>query len=286
MSSLERLPPELRLQIWEEALPRPFGPTLQLYEPLLGFGRISDSVKIDEDVIIESLLLSICRESRQVAQNWIYNEGIVLYSSHDLMSFCFKSSPTVKNKLARGICIAIGRRPFSPRVDALYLADCRIRDPLDRCFPANHDDFLMDMWGHEGRATRSNVEQLAVSTGLATNMARFDYNLFDHCPALRALLVVMHIQPDTSSSDDTSVWDIHFRTRIEFRTLLTVKCTWNEGAYSLSLKGIESMAKLRNNPAYIPLSNMFDTISISRRKFKNPPSELEFRAVVAVKRSA
>ena len=124
MLSFCRLPLELRLQIWREALPGLIGSTLHLYKK----GRLSIEEKLaifsfagcvpvstdlvtaaelrlkslDEDVSFDLPLLSVCTESREVALRWIKQEGVHLSS--------FK-----------GCCI--GQRPFCTNRDALYITD-------------------------------------------------------------------------------------------------------------------------------------------------------------------
>ncbi|KAI1417260.1 hypothetical protein F5Y13DRAFT_152365 [Hypoxylon sp. FL1857] len=230
-SLFPNLPPELRDQIWREALPDDLGPAVFFYK--IGCWRPRRLTESDEGYLpghddTNNMELRFChnllddgarvnvpifyvsREARRIALAWFHKEGVRIRSLED------------------GRLLFV--RPFDPQRDVLYVPDNRWRD-----FCAGGSDRFLESDMFDRSATiESEPERLAVSENL---FAEDQFNWLpeamgwhDH---LRDVLVVQGEQPNQKQG----LW------RWELGGFPGVKYTWNDNDQEVEIQeGNESFS--------------------------------------------
>ncbi|OAA43257.1 hypothetical protein NOR_04624 [Metarhizium rileyi] len=189
------LAPELRCQIWRDALPEPTGPTLYFYRNrgcwrprqlteadhgyIAGNGELNVGFDFRTDLLgddnqFQVPLVLVNREARDIALTWLQEQGI-------------KTRPQ-----KQGECLFA--RPFNPSLDVLYVTDEKWED---FCFEAADRLFEPDLHGRSVDL-QSDLMRIAIPEALFYQTDLMSWlpdveRWFEH---LRVLFVVMGSQPN------------------------------------------------------------------------------------------
>ena len=200
--------PELRNQIWHDALPGKVGPALYFYRKGCwcprrlsksdeGYDPENDENNLNfefrhdllDDTQFEVPLVFVNREARSIALAWVREQGIEIRPREDGQHPVFV-------------------RPFDPSCDALYIAldkwDDFLCEPDDRRFQPDLFEQLVDI---KPDLTRIAVPEALLRSEVATLPEMFQY--FFH---LEVLFVVVDAQPDLQAADN----DMKVQRRWEF----------------------------------------------------------------------
>lgn len=214
------LPPELRDQIWHDALPDKAGPALSFYKKGCWCPRyLSESdegydAKNDEnnlkfefrhdfldDIQFEIPLIYVNREARDLALAWVRERGI-----------------EIRPREGRQYPVFV--RPFDPMRDALYVAldkwDDFLREPDDRLFERDLIDELVD--------SKPDLTLLAVPIALLRNEVASLVEMFRYHCNLKVLLIIVDPQPDLQSADK----DAKVQHRWDFESTQGGAFFWND----------------------------------------------------------
>ncbi len=192
------LSPELRNQIWHDALPDEPGPALYFYiRKFRCPQRLSESNDkcypendrnnlnyefqhdLSDDVQYEVPLAFVNREARGIALAWVYEQGLTMCSQDDRHYPVFA-------------------RHFDPTRDALYLPfvvwDACLCDPDDRqCQPELFEHLV---------ATKSEFRRIAVPRAILRSAFAILPTMFEYLPRLQVLYVILAKRPDLQSADN------------------------------------------------------------------------------------
>ena len=192
------LPPELRNQIWHDALPSSFRPALYFYkkgfwcprrlsESDEGYDPSNDELNLNfefrhdllDDADFEVPLVFVNREARGIALGWVREQGI-------------------KIRPCEGDLFPAFVRPFDPLHDALYVALDRLNDFW--CEPGDRQaqpDLLEQLVNVHSEVTRIAVPEALLPKEVAPLRDMFLY----YCN-VRVLYIVIGAQPDPQSKDN------------------------------------------------------------------------------------
>ncbi|KAI1446325.1 hypothetical protein F5Y02DRAFT_383784 [Annulohypoxylon stygium] len=208
-SLFSSLPPELRDQIWHDALPGDFGPALFIYrkgywrprrltESDEGYDASNDEHNLNfefrydllDDAQFELSLAFVNHEARRVALAWVREQGI-------------------KTRARKDRPYPLFQRPFDPARDALYV-------PFEKWdeFRCEPDDRLWepDLYGQlvsiETEPTRIAIPEALFrkEDALISEMFRYFYHV-------EVLLVVVGEQPTQLPADETHRWEFESISR-------------------------------------------------------------------------
>ncbi|KAI9777874.1 MAG: hypothetical protein M1835_005119 [Candelina submexicana] len=192
------LAPELRNQIWADALPDEVGPALYFYRKGcwcfrrlarsdVGYDYDNDENNLNfefrydllDDVQFEVPLLLVNREARGIALSWVRAQG-------------------TKIRLCRDREYPVFKRPFNTTLDALYIPpdkwDEFLREPDDQLF---HPDILDQLV-----TTVTHITRIAVPEALLRNEGTILSEMFQNYFNVKELFVVVDAQPDLQSVDN------------------------------------------------------------------------------------
>lgn len=193
-----RLPPELRDQIWREALPGSIGPGLHFYKKGCwcprhltasdeGYDPSNDELNLNfefrydllDDMQFEAALVSVNREARDIALGWAREQGLEI-------------------RRRDGGRQPVFVRAFDPTRDALYVGlgqwDDFITEPSDRCSEPDLVERLVTV--------ATDVRRVAVPEELLPREGAWLAEVFQYCDRIEALLVVVDEQPHVRSADE------------------------------------------------------------------------------------
>lgn len=240
------LPPELRDQIWRDALPEKLGPGLCFYKKGcwrprrltasdVGYDPVRDDLNLvfefRHDLLdatqFEMPLAYVNREARGIALAWIREQDMAIRPRDDKPPY------------------PIYRRSFDPMRDALYIPleeweNC-LAEPYDRMFEPDlinrNVDFIPD------------VKRIAVSEALLRREAAALGEMFHHFFWLEVLFIVIDPQPDLQpvSSDDMEV-----QQRWEFVSIGGGAFVWDEDRGRFDFRGGDHL------DAYEPLYQLIE----------------------------
>lgn len=220
------LPPELRNQIWRDALPDKDGPALFFYrtgcwcprrlsasdegydadaEPNL---NLEFRHGLLDHVHVEVPLVFVNREARGIALEWVCEQGIEMRFREDRQCHVFA-------------------RPFDLMQDALYVAldkwDEFCREPYERLF---QPDLLEQAVSSGLSPTRIAVPEALLRSEAATLPEMFHWYLH-----VEVLFIVMDAQPDLRLEED----DMKVQRRWEVDSTQGRAFFWNDehGAFDL-----------------------------------------------------
>ncbi|KAI9722706.1 MAG: hypothetical protein M1812_001637 [Candelaria pacifica] len=222
------LAPELRNQIWADALPEKLGPALYFYRKGCwcprrlsredeGYDPENDEHNLTfefrhdllDDVQFEVPLLLVNREARSMAVAWVLAQGT-------------KIRPCKNRKYP------VFMRPFNPIRDALYIPVDKwndfLREPDDRLFQPDLVDQLVD--------TKSDITRIAVPEALLRKEAGMLSEVFRHFFNLEELVVIGDVQPDLRSMDE----DSKAQRPWEFESTQEGAFVWNNDRGSFDLE--------------------------------------------------
>ncbi|KAI1088671.1 hypothetical protein F5B19DRAFT_411006 [Rostrohypoxylon terebratum] len=211
-SLFSSLPPELRDQIWHDALPGDFGPAFYLYrkgywrprhltESDEGYDATNDEHNLNfefrydllDDVQFELPLAFVNREARRVALSWVRERGLKTRARGD--------SP-----------YPLFQRPFDPARDALYV-------PLDKWdeFRCEPDDRLWepDLYGRLV-SIETEPTRLAIPEALFRREDAVISEMFRYFYHMRVLLVVVGEQPTPLPAEEAQWWEFESVPRGSF----------------------------------------------------------------------
>ncbi len=213
------LSPELRNQIWRDALPDKVGPALYFYRKGCwcprrlsksdeGYDPENDELNLNfefrhdllDDVQIEVPLVFVNREARGIALAWTHEQGIEIRPREDGQYPLFV-------------------RPFDPMRDALYIAldrwDDFLCEPSDRLFQLDLFDQLI--------VVSTDLTRIAVPEALLrSEVAKLDDMFANFEP--RVLFIIVDPQPDLQSADN----DMKVQRRWEFESTQGGAFFWNK----------------------------------------------------------
>lgn len=240
------LPPELRDQIWRDALPEKLGPGLYFYKKGcwrprrltasdVGYDPVRDDLNLvfefRHDLLdatqFEMPLAYVNREARGIALAWIREQDMAIRPRDDKPLY------------------PIYRRSFDPMRDALYIPleeweNC-LAEPYDRMFEPDlinrNVDFIPD------------VKRIAVSEALLRREAAALGEMFHHFFWLKVLFIVIDPQPDLQpvSSDGMEV-----QQRWEFVSIGGGAFVWDEDRGRFDFRGGDYL------DAYKPLYTLIE----------------------------
>ena len=213
------LAPELRNQIWRDALPDKVGPALCFYrkgrwcprrlsKSDKGYDPENDENNLNfefrhdliDDAQFEVPLVFVNREARGIALTWVREQGIEIRLSEDRQYPIFV-------------------RPFDPMRDALYVALDKWNDflcePDDRQFEPDLFEQLVDV--------KSDLTRIAVPEALLRSEAATLPEMFRYFFSLKQLIIIVDAQPDLQSADD----DTNVQRRWEFESTQGGAFFWN-----------------------------------------------------------
>ncbi|KAI1455277.1 hypothetical protein F4805DRAFT_459840 [Annulohypoxylon moriforme] len=197
------LPPELRDQIWHDALPSEFGPALFIYrkgfwrprrltESDEGFDPSNDEHNLNfefrydllDDVQFELPLAFVNREARSIALEWVREQGI-------------KMRPRGNKKYP------LFQRPFDTARDALFV-------PLEKWdeFRCEPDDRLWepDLYG-QLVSIETDPTRIAIPEALFGKEDTLISEMFRYFYHMEVLLVIVGEQPTPLPVDETQRWE-------------------------------------------------------------------------------
>jgi len=192
------LPPELRDQIWRDALPDQIGPALYFYrkgcwcpgrllESDEGYDPENDENNLTlefrrdliDNVQFELPLVYVNRDARKIALAWMHEQGIEIRLREERQYLVFSC-------------------PYDSMRDALYIAldkwDDFLREPYDRQAQPDLIEKLVDI---RADLTRIAVPEALLRSEVATLPEMFEY--FSH---IRVLFIVVDAQPDLQFADN------------------------------------------------------------------------------------
>ena len=214
------LPPELRNQIWRDAVPDKVGPALYFYRKGCwcprrlstsdeGYDPENDENNLNfefrhdllHDAQFEVPLVFVNREARGVALAWVREQGI-----------------EIRPRENRQYPIFV--RPFDPMRDALYVAldkwDDFLLEPHDRQFQPDLFEQLVTI---EPDLTRIAVPEALLRSNVTTLSSMFQYFYL-----LKVLFIIVDAQPDLQSADN----DMKVQRRWEFESTQGGAFFWND----------------------------------------------------------
>ena len=214
------LSPELRNQIWRDALPDKVGPALYFYRKGCwcprrlsksdeGYDTENDENNLNfefrhdllDDVQFEVPLVFVDREARGIALAWVREQGIEIRPCEDRQYPVFV-------------------RPFDPMRDALYIAfnkwDDFLCEPDDRQFQPDLFEQLVDI---KSDLTRIAVPEALLRSEVATLSEMFRYFFY-----LKVVFIIVDAQPDLQSADK----DMKVQRRWEFESTQGEAFFWND----------------------------------------------------------
>lgn len=214
------LSPELRNQIWRDALPVKVGPALYFYRKGCwcprrlsksneGYDPENDENNLNfefghdllDDVQFDVPLVVVNREARGIALGWVREQDIEIRPREDRQYPVFV-------------------RPFDPMRDALYIALDKWNDflcePDDRQFQPDLFGQLVDI---KPDLTRIAVPEALLRSEIITLPEMFRY--FFH---LKVLFIIVDAQSDLQSADN----DMKVQRRWEFESTQGRAFFWND----------------------------------------------------------
>ena len=214
------LSPELRNQIWYDALPDKIGPALFFYRKgcwrprrLLqsdeGYNPENDEHNLNfefrhdllDDTHFELPLIFVNREARSIALAWVREQGI-----------------EIRTREGRQRPVFV--RPFDPKADALYITpeqwDNFLYEPEDRQFQPDLLEKLVDV--------KTDLTRIAMSEALLQKEATTLPEISQYFFQLEALYIVVDAQPDLHSVDN----DMKVQRRWEFESTRERAFVWND----------------------------------------------------------
>ena len=214
------LAPELRNQIWCDALPGKVGPALYFYrkgcwcprrlsksdeeyDPEHDENNLNFEFRHDllDDVHFEAPLVFVNREARGIALAWVREQGIEIRPRADRQYPVFV-------------------RPFDPMRDALYVAldkwDDFLWEPDDRQFQPDLFEQLVDI--------KSNLTRIAVPEALLRSEVATLPEMFRYFFHLKVLFIIVGAQPDLQTADN----DTRVQRRWEFESTQGGAFFWND----------------------------------------------------------
>lgn len=230
-SLFSSLAPELRNQIWRDALPDKFGPALYFYRKGCwcprrlsksdeGYDPENDqnnlNLEFRHDLLYDAKLkvplVFVNREARGIALAWVREQGIEI-------------RPREKRQYPVFV------RPYDPMRDALYIAldkwDDFLFEPYARQFQPDLFEQLVDIKSY---LTRIAVPKALLRSKVATFPGMFQY--FSH---LEVLLIVVDAQPELQSADN----DMQVQRRWEFESTQGGAFFWNDDRGGFDFRGSE-----------------------------------------------
>ncbi|KAI0880279.1 uncharacterized protein GGS22DRAFT_175631 [Annulohypoxylon maeteangense] len=263
------LPPELRDQIWRDALPGEFGPALFIYrkgywrprhltESDEGFDPSNDEHNLNfefrydllDDVQFELPLAFVNREARDIALAWAREQG-------------FKARPRKDSQYP------LFQRPFDPSRDGLFV-------PYDKWdeFRCEPDDRLWepDLYGKlvsietDPTCIAIPEELFRKEEALISEMLRYFYHI-------EVLLVVVGEQPAPLPADTTERW--------EFENVPEGTFLWDSENGWIGIEDDIHLKEKKRNPYKLTDAIMHE-LDITLPQ--NDITKFEIRHVVAIRR--
>lgn len=193
------LPPELRLQIWQDALPDQAGPGLYNYrpacwEPSTVPQRHYLALEFRHDrlgrTVLDTPLTSVSREARDVALAWAAEQDAV-----EILRVMRRESSS-SSTCGRGPLPPLLVRRFDPRCDVLYVS----LDDWHRFYTEPHDRaFEPDMIGRD-HAVASQVTRVAVPEAFIREWGYYRHyfqEMFNPWQSIwQRLYIILDPQPD------------------------------------------------------------------------------------------
>ena len=265
------LAPELRNQIWGDALPDKVGPALHFYrkgcwcprrlsESDEGYDLENDENNLNfefchgllDDVLFEVPIIFVNREARGIAIAWVLEQGIEIRSGEDGQYPVFV-------------------RPFDPVRDALYIELDKwndfLREPDDRQDQPDIFGQLVDV--------KPNLTRIAIPEALLRNQVDTLSEMFRYFFHLEVLFIIVDAQPDLQSLDS----DAKAQRRWEFESTQGGAFFWNEDRGGFDFQGSK----------YIGNEALYRLIEEASKELgdglaKNHIHSFEIRPVFAVRR--
>ena len=215
------LPPELRNQIWRNALPDKVGPALYFYRKGCwcprrlaksdkGYDPDNDEHNLNfefrhdllDDAQFEVPIVFVNHEARGIALAWVREQGI------EIRPHANQQYPPVFV------------RPFDPMRDAVYIAldkwDYFLCEPYDRQFQPDVYEQLINI--------ETDITRIAVPQALLQSEAATIPEIFLWFLNLKVLLIVVDAQPDLQSTDN----DMKVQRRWEIESTQGGAFFWND----------------------------------------------------------
>ncbi|MCJ1365048.1 hypothetical protein MMC16_004167 [Acarospora aff. strigata] len=266
--------PELRNQIWHDALPGKVGPALYFYRKGCwcprrlskseeGYDPENDENNLNfefrhsllDDAQFEVPLAFVNREARGIALAWVREQGIKIRPGEDRQHHVFV-------------------RPFDPMRDALYIAldqwDDFLYEPENRQFQPDLIEHLVDT---KPDLTRIAVPEVLLRSEFATLSEMFRY--FFH---LKVLFIIVDAQPDLQSADN----DIKVQRRWEIESTQGEVFFWN---YDRGVFDFRDSKYIGNEALYRLIEEIEEANKgLGEGLSKNHIRSFEIRPVFAVRR--
>ncbi|MCJ1278049.1 hypothetical protein MMC21_005863 [Puttea exsequens] len=225
------LAPEIRNQIWRDALPDKVGPALYFYKKGCWCPRrrlkseedynhqyeernLNFEFRLDvlDDSQFEVPLVFVNREARGITLAWVSEQGIEIREENTRHP--------------------IFVRPFESTCDALYLELDKwndfLREPYDR---QDEPDLLEQVVNIKSHLTRIAVPEELLRKEVATLQYMFDW--FNN---LRVLYIIVDAQPDLQSADN----DMKVQRRWEFESTRGRALCWDDERHDFDCEDSEN----------------------------------------------
>lgn len=265
------LPPELRSQIWRDALPENFNPTLFFYKK--GCWQPRYILESDEDYDAENFygiemkyrhefldrvevdipLFFVNREARGIVRGWMSRKGIEM---------CFR----------QGAAQSVFLRHFDPLRDALYVPvdkyDEFCNEPLLRAFEPDLEGITHSYGGRE-------VPNIALPAELFWDFVATSDDIILEYYVSAKLIVVINAQADLDSDEKEGRWQQWEFGSVRERALVWNldhrKFSWDEGEHICDQDIYNRIEEVANK-------------DVAEKLVRDRNSLFEIRAVMAVRR--